>query len=545
MQEGNKFIKGTLILTVAGVVVKVLGAVYRIPLMRILGEEGMGLFMAAYPIYAMMLSISTAGVPVAVSKLVAERLAQDNYHGARQVFRVALSLMIASGLIVTGILLLGAPYYTTHVLKVPGVLYPLLAIAPSITFFAIKSAFRGYFQGQQSMVPTALSQITEQIVRVGTIFVLAIILVKYSLEWGAAGAAFGSVTGALVALALLIVIYYRQNRQHPDFVGPQHNSLVSTRTVLKQILALALPITVGSIVVPLVSTVDSTLVLPRLQAGGFTQEQASAMFGSFSGGAMPLVNAPTIFTIAIATSLVPAIANAYSHGNKRLIQKLSSLSVRIGMFIGFPAALGLFLLAKPISIMLYDSVSVARPLSMAAFAVIFISLNQTTAPVLQGLGKTYLPVTHMFSGLVIKIALNYYLTAIPSVNILGPAFGTIIAFAVAGFLNLRSIGKYTGSGFSYVNSFIKPALNAALMGLVVYFSYPVVINLVLALLSNYVASEGILTALAVLTTVCLGVVVYGISTLLTGTITRQELLLVPKFGVKAEKILTRFGLLRR
>lgn len=545
MQEGNKFIKGTLILTIAGVIVKVLGAVYRIPLMRILGEEGMGLFMAAYPIYAMMLSISTAGVPVAVSKLVAEKLAQDNYVGARQVFRVALSLMVASGLLVTGVLLLGASYYTTHVLRVPGVLYPLLAIAPSITFFAMKSAFRGYFQGQQRMIPTAISQITEQIVRVGTIFVLAIILVEHSLELGAAGAAFGSVTGAAVALAMLILIYYRQSKNRDQALDSEHNALIPTRTVLKQILALALPITVGSIVVPLVSTVDSALVLPRLQAGGFTQAQASALFGSFSGGAMPLVNAPTIFTIAIATSLVPAIADAYSHRNKRLIQKLSSLSVRIGMFIGFPAALGLFLLAEPISVMLYKSASVARPLSVAAFSVIFISLNQTTAPVLQGLGKTYLPVSHMFTGLIIKIVLNYFLTAIPSINILGPAFGTIVAFAVASFLNLRSIAKYTGGGFPIINSFLKPLLNAALMGVVVYLAYPPIFKLVLASLASAISSDSILTGIAVLLVIGLGVGVYGVSTLLTGTITRSELLLVPKVGAKAEKILTRFGLLRR
>ena len=178
--------------------------------------------------------------------------------------------------------------------------------------------------------------------------------------------------------------------------------------------------------------VDSTLILPRLQAGGFSETQALALYGDFSGAAMPLVNVPTIFTLALSTSLVPAIANAYAHGNKTQIGRLSSLSVRIGMVIGLPAALGLFLLAEPISLLLYQNADVARSLSVAAFAVIFISLNQTTAPVLQGLGKTYLPVTHMFTGLVIMVGVYYFLTAIPSVNILGAAVGTIIAFAVAG-----------------------------------------------------------------------------------------------------------------
>jgi len=542
MQDGNKFIKGALALTVAGVIVKILGAVYRIPLYGILGDVGMGLFMAVYPVYSMMLSISTAGVPVAVSKLVAERLAQNNYKGAHQVFRVAMILMISSGLVVTGVLLLGARYYTENILKAPGTLYPLVAITPSITFFAVKSAFRGYFQGQQSMVPTALSQVVEQVIRVATIFILSIILVQYSLELGAAGAAFGTVTGASAALALLVIIYLRKRSQllHQE---SSYNSLSTTRSVMKEILVLALPITIGSIVVPLVNMVDSTLILPRLQAGGFLQEEALAMYGDFSGAAMPLVNVPTIFTLALSTSLVPAISKAFTHGNTNLIGKLSNLSVRLGQMIGLPAALGLFLLAEPISFMLYESVSVARSLSVAAFAIIFISLNQTTAPVLQGMGKTYLPVTHMLVGLVIKVVINYFLTAIPDINILGPAFGTIIAFAVAGFLNLRSIIKVVGRGVSVMNSFIKPLLNAGLMGLAVVFSYPWLYKIAAQILQGL--SQRIVIGVAVILAVGLGVAIYGLATLFTGTITRQELELIPKIGPKLAKKLAALGLLRR
>lgn len=544
MQGGSKFIKGALVLTIAGIIVKVLGAVYRIPLYGILGDVGMGLFMAVYPVYSMMLSISTAGVPVAVSKLVAERLAHGNYRGAHQVFRVALGLMAASGLIVTGILLLGARHYTANILKAPGALYPLIAIAPSITFFALKSALRGFFQGQQSMVPTALSQVVEQVVRVATIFVFSALLVKYSLELGAAGAAFGTVTGALAALILLVGIYYRQR---PIFLGHQlggQNSLVPTHRVVREILNLALPITIGSIVVPLVNMVDSTLILPRLQAGGFSETQALALYGDFSGAAMPLVNVPTIFTLALSTSLVPAIANAYAHGNKTQIGRLSSLSVRIGMVIGLPAALGLFLLAEPISLLLYQNADVARSLSVAAFAVIFISLNQTTAPVLQGLGKTYLPVTHMFTGLVIKVGVNYFLTAIPSVNILGAAVGTIIAFAVAGALNFRSILRLVGGSISFLNTFIKPALNSLLMGVVVYILYPPVYSGVVTLVSSFIDNQRIIIGLALVVVIGLALLAYGAASLLTGAITRSELELMPGVGSKLAEVLARLKLIR-
>ena len=540
MQEGNKFIKGAVILTLAGIVVKILGAVYRIPLYNILGKEGMGLFMAVYPVYAMMLSISTAGVPVAVSKLVSERLAHRNYHGAQQVFQVALGLMVGSGMLVTGVLLLGARYYTENLLKAPGALYPLVAISPSIIFFAIKSSFRGYFQGQQSMVPTALSQVVEQIVRVATIFLLASLLIQQSVELGAAGAAFGTVTGAICALLLLVGIYYWQRPKFNLLANSGKNALSTSRKVMKEILVLALPITIGSVVLPLVNMVDATLVLPRLQAGGFTEEQALGMYGDFSGAAMPLVNLPTVFTLALATSLVPAIANAFAHRNRNLVQKLSSLAIRIGMMIGLPAALGLFLLAEPISLLLYETVDVARPLAMVAFAVIFISLNQTTAPILQGMGKTYLPVTHMLSGLVIKVIINYFLTAVAAINILGPAIGTIVGFAVAGILNFRAINKIIGAGVSIINCFLKPTLNAALMGVAVFLSYPAIYRLGTTL----AVSERVLIGVSVFTAIGLGMFVYGLSTLLTGTITRGELELVPKIGAKVAKILARLGLLR-
>lgn len=554
MQDGNKFVKGAIVLTLAGIIVKVLGAVYRIPLYNIIGAEGMGLFQAVYPIYAMMLSISTAGVPVAVSKLVAERLARSNYRGAQQIFWVAQGLMVGTGLLVTGILLIGARYYTENLLKAPGAYYPLLAITPSVIFFAIKSTFRGYFQGQQTMVPTALSQIVEQIVRVATIFFLASWLVKESVEMGAAGAAFGTVTGAGAALLLLIIVYLWRRPGFNRLVAKGNNSLASIKGVMSEILALALPITIGNIVLPLVNMVDATIILPRLQAGGFSEVEALKMFGNFTGAAMPLINLPTIFTIALATSLVPAIAKANSQQNFHTIRRLGNLANRIGLMIGLPAAIGLYLLAEPISIMLYENVDVARPLSLAAFAIVFISLNQTTAPVLQGMGKTYLPVTNMFIGLVLKVIINFTLTAIPAINILGPVFGTIIGFAVAGYLNLRAITKLVGAGLDFTKSFLKPTLNSILMGLVVYLSYPPVLTAiadmgllmkVAELIPRLAAYQQRLeVAIAVMVVMLLGVAVYGLATLLTGTITRSELELVPKVGKKLAAVLARVGLLR-
>ena len=228
------------------------------------------------------------------------------------------------------------------------------------------------------------------------------------MELGAAGAALGTVVGAATALLYLAWAYWRQRTKFLSLAGGGRQHPCARRASSQEILVLALPITIGSIVVPLVNMVDSTLILPRLQAGGFSEEQALAMYGNFSGAAMPLVNVPTIFTMALATSLVPAIADAHAHENAGQIRTLSSLAIRIGLMLGLPAALGLYQLARPVSILLYNNAEVARSLQVAAFAIIFISLKQTTAPVLQGLGKTYLPVSHMFAGLIVKVVLNYF-----------------------------------------------------------------------------------------------------------------------------------------
>lgn len=539
--ESSRFIKGALILTVAGVVVKVLGAVYRIPLYSILGPEGMGLFQAAYPVYSMMLSISIAGIPVAVSKLVAEKMARRNYLGAHQVFKVSLLLMTSTGLLVTGALLLGARYYVENYLQAPGVFYPLVAISPAVVFFAVKSSFRGFFQGQQKMVPTALSQIVEQLVRVLTIFVMAGLLVRVSLEMGAAGAALGTVTGAATAFVLLIVIYWRQRAGFFALAKTGNNSIQPVGTVLKEIFVLALPITISSIVLPLVNTVDSTLIIPRLQAAGFAESRALELFGNFTGAAMPLVGLPTIFTMALAASLIPAIANANAVGNKSMVATLSSLATRIGLMIGLPATVGLFILAAPISIMLFNNIEVAKPLQWAALAVVFLTLQKTTTPVLQGLGKTYLPVIHTFTGLLFKIGLNYTLTAMPRVNILGPVVGTIVFFIVAGFLNFLAIIKLVGWRDSLWQGLGKPLANTLLMGLGVIVAFPLA-EYFAALFTDSLrlqASAGVLVAMLV------GVAIYGIASIFSGAVTARELELIPRVGSKLAAVLRKLGLRRR
>ncbi len=539
--ESSRFLKGAVVLTIAGAIVKILGAIYRIPLYSILGPEGMGLFQAAYPLYSMMLAVSIAGVPVAVSKLVAENIARKNYLGAHQVFKVSLLLMSITGATVTLVLMLGARHYAENYLQAPGVFYPLIAISPAVFFFAVKSAFRGFFQGQQKMMPTGFSQVMEQLIRVLTLFVLASTLVGVSLEYGAAGAAFGSVTGAATALLVLAGMYWRQRKDFFTLAATGNNKLEPFGRVLRNIMWLALPLTISSIVVPLINAVDSTIIIPRLQVAGFAETRALELFGNLTGAAMPLVGLPTIITMAIAVSLIPAISNADAVGNKALVAKLSSLASRIGMIIGLPATVGLFLLAQPISVVLFNNAEVALPLQWASLAIIFLTLQKTTTPVLQGLGKTYLPVLHTFIGLLFKVSLNYTLTAMPGVNILGPVIGTITFFVIASGLNFAAVYRLVGWQDSFWQALGRPLVNACLMGAAVYGTYPLAQSAAALAVQSLRGQATIGLAVAII----VGVAVYGLASFFSGVVTTRELEMIPRVGKKIAAFMNKLGLRRK
>lgn len=514
-----------------------MGAVYRIPLYSILGEEGMGLFQAAYPIYGIMLALSTAGIPVAVSKIVAEKLAQGNRLGARQVMHVSLMLMLCSGLLVAMVLLIGSKWYSEVVIKAPGVFYSLVAIAPAILFTTLYSGFRGYFQGHQSMGPTAISQIIEQLVRVVTIFVLAGILVKYSLELGAAGAAAGTLTGALVAL-LYLYFYYR--RKSPSLlkqeVNAANNRSESIMCLAKQIVMLAVPITIASLIHPMANMIDALLIIPRLQGAGFSEAQAIGMFGNLTGAVMPLIGVPSLFTVALGTALVPAISDAYTLQNYGKVKALSNVVSRFGLMLGLPAACGLFILARPISIMLYYNSAVAQPLAFASLIVVFLTLTQVTTPVLVGLGKAKLPVIHSIIGLALKTIITFWMTSIASINIMGAVIGTIVFFAIITGLNVRAIVKSIGWSGSMADILGKPLLNTLIMaGSIILTSY---------LISNFVelTSERALATVNVIASMCVGLGVYGIATLLTRAVKKYEIDLIPVVGHKLYRILSKIGI---
>lgn len=461
----KSFVKGAVILGVSGMIVKMLGAVFRIPLGNIIGDTGMGYYQTAYPIYVLMLNLTVSGFPTAVSRMVSERRAEGNYREAYRIFRIAFVMIAAIGLVSCLILFAGAPFVASF--SSMKAVYAIRAIAPALVVVPLMSAFRGFFQGQQDMTPTAVSRIFEQLFRVVLGLTLSMLLVSKGLEYAAAGASFGAVAGGLFGFLAIFFIYLKRRPEiHRECdSSPEDMPSESRSAILKQIFFIAVPITIGAAIMPVMSNIDLLLVSNRLADAGFSPEEATSLYGQLSGFAASFVNIPQELTQGIALSLVPAIAAAYQVSDTPFLHKNIRLGMRMTMMIGLPCSAGLFVLAKPIMRMLYplqqeSAISAAGCLSVLAVGVVFLASVQALTGMLQGIGRQMVPVYNLAAGAVVKVIVTYFLTGIPSVNVKGAAAGTVCAYAVATVLNYRSIRKYAGVDFDGALTFIRPGLSA-------------------------------------------------------------------------------------
>lgn len=518
MSRQNSFLLGAMILTAAGLISRLLGVLYRIPFARLVGAEGIGLYQMAYPIYTTVLALSTAGLPIAISILVAEKRARGDVRGERRVFYLALStLAILGGLMSYG-LFNWAGWLAVRVLNDSRAAYSILAVAPAVFFGAVMSAFRGYFQGLQWMSPTGVSQVIEQLVRVVTVLAAAMLLMAYGPEFAAAGATFGAVAGGAAGLITLLVFYtwYCLGNRQP--FRTRLPASEGTFSLAYRLLALALPASLGALVMPVVQALDAMIVPLRLQAAGYSVEQATSLFGQLSGMAGTLVNLPAIITIAITTSLVPAISEAAARGGRQWVGERFSLALRASLLLCLPAAVGMWLLAEPIMELLYNDPGAGVPLRVLAPSIIFLGLYQVSTGALQGLGRTMLPVRNLLAGAGCKVLLNYYLTALPGVGIKGAAIGTIAAFMVAAVLNLISLRRVIGQMPNWLGLLLKPGLAVTIMGACVIWVF-----------DTLTAAWG-QPELPCLLAIISGMFTYGVSLLLVGGISARELGLIPGIG---------------
>ena len=529
------FMKGAAILGFAGVIVKILGAVYRIPVGNIITDEGMGYYQTAYPFYMLMLTVSTVGFPVAIAKLVSEKRALKDYKNAHKVFQVALLGLFIISLITSVFVFLNAEKMVNY-LENPNAYYSLIALVPALFFVPIMSAFRGYFQGMQNMVPTALSQVAEQFFRVFFGLILTYYLVKNnaSIAVAAGGVSFGGSIGALMGTVVIYFVYLKNKKTiNLEVLSTENSVEYKTTQVIKDLLVIAIPITIGSAITPIMDAIDTKLVMSRLQTIGYSELEANALFGQLKGFAQTLINLPQVFSIAIGMSLVPVISEYIAKKDKKNMEKTISAGIRMTLLVGLPSAVGLFVLAKPLIGLLYFNntletiESTGMILRYLSIGVIFLTLVQTSTSIIQGLGKPMIPVLTLLVGATLKVFLTYYLTAIPSININGAAISTVCAYLISAVLNIIIIVRKFDIKFSYKDIIIKPTISAVTMGIIVSVSF----NLIKNIIGDSKAS---------LVAVLIGGISYVVLLVVTKTVTKEDILLLPK-GEKIVKILNRKG----
>lgn len=581
----NTFFGGAAILAVGIMVVKVIGMFYKIPLLNIIGEQGSADFGNAYNIYAVLLTISTAGLPVAVSKLVSEANATGRQNQVRRVFRLSLALFLTLGVLSFLIMSFGSAQLAGLMnddQAAPGI----RALAPAVICVGCLSAFRGYAQGHGNMTPTAVSQIIEALCKLVVGLGLAYWLVKAGADQShaAAGAITGVTVGTIVALAYMLLNYLMGRSQE----GLSKDTPDSNSTIVKNLLMIAVPITISSSMVGIVTVIDSSLVQGQLQrallentdcwalykdfmsfdklesalkawqatlpegttismsllsdqlAGEGTKtaialhdalEDASrTLYGNYNG-ALNIYNLPTSLMAAITAAVIPAVSGTLARRDRKGAARVAGSALRISALLAFPMGVGLYVLGEPIMALIFPSLTsqLAGPLlSTLGLATVFVCMMLVCNSILQAYGFVNLPVIIMLAGGVIKIVLNYNVVVLPQVGIYGAPLGNIFCFALCLILDLIVMARVIPGRPKYIPLFAKPAAAAAVMGLGAWAVH--------GLLAKLLAANRLGNAVATLAAIVVAVVIYGVLVIVLRAITKEDLSLMPK-GEKIARIL--------
>lgn len=535
-EKKSTFFGGAAILAASAILVKVIGAIYRIPLGNILSDEVMADYNSAYNIYNFFLTISTAGLPVALSKTISEANALGRHNQVQRTFRVAFITFLILGLISFFCMTVLAAPMAQIVISNPKAVYCVMALAPSVLCVCIMSAFRGYFQGHFNMMPTGISQVIEAFFKlvVGLALALFLVNVIQKPELGSVGAIIGVSCGSVVALAYILFLFFgdrkRRHRIHatdrPDSSG----------RILANLLKLAIPITLGSAATSLVTLIDTKLVMSQLQSVYQTVDclgkeaaldAARGLYGIYSK-TMSIYNLPFSMMVPLTACIIPAVSASLARRDHLGAQKVSESALRIGLLLALPMGMGLFALGGPIMGLLFPTidVSVAGPLlSVLGLASIFVALQLLCNSILQANGMVNLPILAVVIGGVVKVIVNFILVGNPNIRINGAPVGTLTCFIVISALEIFIIRRSIPAPPSFLRAFLKPFVPSALMAAAAWATY--------GLLTNFLHFGN---SLATIGGIGVGVVVYLALVLALRVLSREDLALMPK-GDKIAKIL--------
>ena len=522
-QKQKSLVGGVSILGIAGLICKVVGVLYRIPLAHLIDPMGMAIYHKVFPAYNLLLTISSAGIPVAISRMVSHYVTREEPENAKRIFRVALYLLCALGLVTTLLLML----FSGNVAAWQGTeeaMAGYFCIAPSLFFVCAMSAYRGYMQGKRHMLPTAISQLIEQVGKVAVALPLAAIgMAKGGVAWGAAGALLGSTLGEGAALLYMMLQHRRAEKKGPETLQRENVELLSGKTIASRLVTVAIPITLGACIVPLAGFIDSVMLTRLMEGAGMAREDALIRYGAYSGPVLTLINVPTALAMAMSTNLVPSIAAGLARGDKDYVARETATGLRMASVIGFPCSIGMSVLAQPLLFLCYRGSYTASQLNVAAelltvssLTIVLFTVVQATSGILQGAGKQRIPMYTLLIGVALKIALNYTLVRIPGVDIHGAPFASLLCYTASMLPNLYFVCKYTGYRFSAGDVIVKPLLCSLVMGGVVWGAWKL-------LFGNAEFLSGMLLIIGIMLCVGAGIIVYALLALKTKTIRREDL----------------------
>ena len=477
--------KGISVLGIAGIVCKFVGVFFSIFLNRIDADIATAFYLV-YPTYALLLTISSAGLPVAVSRMVAGFLAKDDPRSAKNVFYAAMKILFTIGLFFS-ILMVLLNRQLTLMTNAEETALGFYAISPCVAIVCALSAFRGFFQGQQDMVPTAISQLIEQ---VGKVF-LSLFFAWYGytvfagnqadqiirVQYGAAGALLGITLSEIFALIYMLVLYLRRRKDFNTISQLSEKSSPSSRSLMKRLVLISIPITISACIIPLSQFIDSAMMIDRMENAGLELSVAKSSYGVFTSVVIRLINIPTALALAISMSLVPVISYCRSANDMNGVRRESHTGIRFAFLIGFPCSIGLSMLSSEIVFFLYGDVSSFTPaklrlaselLTFSALTVVLFTVVQATSSILQGLRKQRLAMYTMIAGVAVKILLNYLLIGTPGIDIHGGPYASIACYLLVMILNMVFVCKSAGMSFDWVFWVLKPVAASALMGIAVW-----------------------------------------------------------------------------
>lgn len=532
-KKAPTFLMNVLTIIFAQIAVKILGFAYRMVITNVdgFGDMGNGYYNFGYQIYTLLLAISSIGIPNAISKLVSERCALDDYRGAMRIFRVALILFLCVGAFFSGIMFFGADFIAANILDTPLASYTIKVLSPAIIFVAVSSVVRGFFAGQHNMKATNTSQVLEQFLKSLSTILIVMAMAGSKPEFMAAGATLATTLSTFLSCVYLFIFYgaNRKDIKEKINIAPKIKIEGSSIKIAKMILFVSIPISLGAIVSSLNRIVDIVTVVrgikialaSKIPDALLLSEEAVRLSGILSKTDV-LVNLPLALNTAFATVLVPTVAGALAIKDYDTAKEKVSFSLLISAVIALPCAVGYMVLSSPILKMIYPNASDGGLLfALVAPTVFFSAMSQTMYGSLQGMGKIFTPAISVLLGGIVKVFLNLVLIPIPGINIYGAPIGSVFCQAIAFFVSFCVLRKNLSIKISFTKYFLKPFFAAVLMGGVVLLIYSL-----LSFLSN---------TLAVLLSIAFGAVIYFALLGVFKVFSKEELASLPVIGKKFKK----------